>query len=91
LPSAAGLALEYFIVQRASVSFWRAFAGLSGQMSAAFSPALIRAFSASVLRWRGAATGEASTIWREARGAFEGDAAALDALRAAARDAGVAN
>jgi cytochrome c-type biogenesis protein CcmH len=36
-------------------------------------------------------TGEASTIWREARGAFEGDAAALDALRAAARDAGVAN
>jgi cytochrome c-type biogenesis protein CcmH len=36
-------------------------------------------------------TGEASSIWGEARVAFEGDAAALDALRAAARDAGVAN
>lgn len=36
LPSAAGFALEYFIVQRASVSFWRALAGLSGQMSVAF-------------------------------------------------------
>jgi cytochrome c-type biogenesis protein CcmH len=36
-------------------------------------------------------TGEASSIWGEARLAFEGDPAALDALRAAARDAGVAN
>ena len=53
LPSAAGFAFEYFIVQRASVSFWRALAGLSGQMEAAFSPALMRAFSPAVLRWRG--------------------------------------
>ena len=56
LPSAAGLALENVIVQRASVSFWRALAGFSGQVSPAFSLALIGAFSASGLRWRGAAT-----------------------------------
>jgi cytochrome c-type biogenesis protein CcmH len=36
-------------------------------------------------------TGEASSIWREARAAFEGDAAAQEALLAAARDAGVSN
>jgi len=46
-----------------SVSFWRALAGLSGQICAAFSPALIRAFFYPVLRWRGAATSVASTIW----------------------------
>ena len=43
---------------RLRVSFWRALAGLSGQMSAA----LMRAFSPAVLRWRGA-TSVASTIW----------------------------
>ena len=63
LPSAPGRALLNFTVQRASVSFWRALAGLSGQICAAFSPALIRAFSSPVLRWRGAATSVASTIW----------------------------
>jgi cytochrome c-type biogenesis protein CcmH len=36
-------------------------------------------------------TGEASSIWHEARSAFEGDAAAQEALLAAARDAGVSN
>jgi cytochrome c-type biogenesis protein CcmH len=36
-------------------------------------------------------TGEASSIWREARSAFEGDATAQEALLAAARDAGVSN
>ena len=43
LPSAAGFALLNFTVQRASVSFWRALDGLSGQIAAAFSPALMRA------------------------------------------------
>lgn len=62
LPSGPGLALLNFTVQRASMSFWRALDGLSGQMAAAFSPYLMRAFSASVLRWRGAATRVASTI-----------------------------
>lgn len=36
-------------------------------------------------------TGEASAIWREARDAFADDPAAQEALRAAARDAEVAN
>lgn len=46
----AGFALENFTVHRASVSFWRALAGLSGQISAADLPALILAFSSSLLR-----------------------------------------
>jgi hypothetical protein len=54
--------LEVFTVQRASVSFCAAFAGLSGLISAAVLPALIAAFSSSVLRCRGAATKLASTI-----------------------------
>ena len=61
LPSSRGLALENFTVQRASRSFCRSLAGRSAQPSG-IRPALIAAFSASVLRCLGAATIEASTI-----------------------------
>ena len=57
-----GLAFENFTVQRASRSFWRSLAGLSFQ-SCGISPALMAAFSPSVLRCLGAATSVASTIW----------------------------
>jgi hypothetical protein len=63
VPSALTLPLLVLSVQRASMSFCAAFAGLSGQISAAFWPALIAAFSSSVLRCRGAAIRLASTIW----------------------------
>ena len=49
-PSSASLALENFTVQRASVSFCRASNGSSFQISVAVWPALILAFSSSVLR-----------------------------------------
>ena len=74
LPSARTFAFEYVTVQRPSTSFWRALAGLSGQISAADLPSLIafarsfgpvaftRSLSPSVLRCRGAATRLASTI-----------------------------
>ena len=39
-PSADGLALEYFTVQRASRSFWASFAGLDAQASASVADAL---------------------------------------------------
>ena len=57
-----GLALVNFTVQRASRSFWRSLAGLSFHWSGT-RPSLIAFFSSSVLRWRGAATRLASTIW----------------------------
>src|SRR4051794_27097961 len=52
-----------FSVQRAFVSFCAALFGLSGQISLADLPALIAAFSPSVLRCFGAGTRLASTIW----------------------------
>ena len=54
---------EYLTVQCASVSFCAALAGSSGQMSVALSPALAHSFSSFVIRWRGAETKVASTIW----------------------------
>ena len=63
VPSASSLSFLVLTVHRASVSFCAAFAGLSGQISAAFWPALIAAFSSSPLCCRGAAIGLASTIW----------------------------
>ena len=62
LPSARILALEYFTVQRAFVSFCAALAGLPRQISDAVLPALIAAVSPSELRWRGAAMRLASMI-----------------------------
>ena len=62
-PSARAFAFDSLTVQRPSTSFWRALAGFSGQISAAARPSLICAFSPSVVRWRGAATKVASTIW----------------------------
>ncbi len=62
LPLAPGLALVNFTVQRASRSLWRSLAGLACH-AAGMRPALIAAFSWAVLRWRGAATSVASTIW----------------------------
>ena len=56
------LALEYLTVQRALVSFCAALAGSSGQTFAALSPALARALSSLLIRWRGADTRVASTI-----------------------------
>ncbi len=61
-PSLVVLAFEYLTVQRASVSFCAALDRSSGQMSDAASPALARAFSSFVIRWRGAETNVASTI-----------------------------
>ena len=60
-PSAAGFAFDHFTVQRASRSFWASFAGLSAQASG-IRPALMSAFSLSVLRCFGAAMIEASII-----------------------------
>lgn len=62
VPSSAGFALLNLTVQRASRSLWHSLAGLLCH-SAGIRPALISAFSAEVLRWRGAATRVASTIW----------------------------
>lgn len=62
VPSSRSRALPKIGVQRASRSFWRGFAGLSFH-SRGTRPALISAFSAAVLRWRGAETRLASTIW----------------------------
>ena len=61
-PSSEGLAFENFTVQRASRSFWASLAGLSFQ-ACGIRPALISAFSPSLLRCLGAATIEASMIW----------------------------
>jgi hypothetical protein len=62
VPSTSGLAFENFTVHLASVSFWAAFAGSSGQISSAVLPDLIASFSPSLLRCLGAATRVASTI-----------------------------
>ena len=62
MPSASTLPLLVLTVQRASVSFCAALAGSSGQISVALLPALIAAFSSSLLCCRGAATKLASTI-----------------------------
>ena len=60
-PSADGLALVYFTVQRASRSFWASFAGFAAQASG-MRPSFSARFSSSVLRCFGAATTVASTI-----------------------------
>jgi hypothetical protein len=62
-PSAAGLALEYFTVQRASRSFWASLAGLEAQASG-MRPSF-RARSSSVLCCFGAATTVASRSARQ--------------------------
>ena len=62
LPSAVGRALANLSLQRASVSFCRALARSSGQISAALLPAFTAAFSASLFRCLGAATSVTWTI-----------------------------
>ena len=61
-PASSVLALENFTVQRASRSFWRSLAGFSVHSSGTL-PALMSAFSPSLLCCFGAATIVASTIW----------------------------
>ena len=61
-PSGRSFALRNLTVQRASVSFRAALAGSPGRISRAVRPSLIAAFSPAPARWRGAATGDESSI-----------------------------